>query len=51
MSAPYMQSMFSTLQSNPDQAASLMQGAFSGNPQLQQQVSFKILPGPSILRI
>ena len=38
MSAPYMQSIFSSLQSNPDQAANLMQGAFAGNPQLQQQV-------------
>ena len=38
MSAPYMQSMFSTLQQNPEQAASMMQGAFASNPQLQQQV-------------
>ena len=42
MSAPYMQSIFSSLQSNPDQAATLMQGAFAGNPQLQQQVRFYI---------
>merc|ERR1719308_319445 len=39
MSAPYMQSMFSGLQSNPEDAASIMQGAFAGNPQLQQQAS------------
>merc|ERR1719245_106084 len=39
MSAPYMQSMFTSLQSNPEQAATLMQGAFAGNPQLQQQMS------------
>merc|ERR1719356_139576 len=39
MSAPYMQSIFSSLQNNPDQAATLMQGAFAGNPQLQQQMS------------
>jgi len=39
MSAPYMQSLFSSLQRNPEQASSIMQGAFSGNRQLQQQMS------------
>merc|ERR1712015_290989 len=39
MSAPYMQSMFSSLQANPDQASSMMQNAFAGNPALQQQMS------------
>ena len=43
MSAPYMQSMFSSLQQNPEQAASMMQGAFSSNPQLQQQVYYLTL--------
>ena len=38
MSAPYMQSMFTSLQSNPDQASAMMQGAFAGNPALQQQM-------------
>merc|ERR1711915_320830 len=39
MSAPYMQSMFSSLQSNPDQATAMLQNVFTGSPQLQQQMS------------
>merc|ERR1719431_141457 len=41
MSAPYMQSMFSTLAANPDQASAMLANnpMFAGNPALQQQVS------------
>merc|ERR1719427_697597 len=41
MSAPYMQSMFSSLASNPDQASAMLSNnpLFAGNPQLQQQMS------------
>ena len=41
MSAPYMQSMFSTLAANPDQASAMLANnpLFAGNPALQQQVS------------
>ena len=41
MSAPYMQSMFSTLANNPDQASAMLANnpLFAGNPALQQQVS------------
>merc|ERR1719430_1595826 len=41
MSAPYMQSMFSSLASNPDQAASMLSNnpLFAGNPAMQQQMS------------
>ena len=40
MSAPYMQSMFSSLAANPDQAAQMLSSSpmFAGNPGLQQQV-------------
>merc|ERR1740128_166503 len=40
MSAPYMQSMFSSLAANPDQAASMLSNnpMFAGNPALQQQM-------------
>jgi len=40
MSAPYMQSMFSSLQANPDQAASMLSNnpMFAGNPAMQQQM-------------
>jgi len=40
MSAPYMQSMFSSLAANPDQAANMLTNnpVFAGNPQLQQQM-------------
>merc|ERR1719186_729931 len=41
MSAPYMQSMFSSLASNPDQAASMLSNnpLFAGNPAMQQQMA------------
>merc|ERR1712107_550296 len=41
MSAPYMQSMFSTLANNPEQASAMLANnpLFAGNPALQQQVS------------
>merc|ERR550525_2354798 len=41
MSAPYMQSMFSTLASNPDQASAMLANnpLFAGNPALQQQMA------------
>jgi len=41
MSAPYMQSMFSSLAANPDQAANMLASnpLFAGNPAMQQQMS------------
>merc|ERR1719479_862507 len=41
MNAPYMQSMFSTLASNPDQASAMLANnpLFAGNPALQQQMA------------
>merc|ERR1712209_347697 len=41
MSAPYMQSMFSSLAANPDQAASMLSNnpLFAGNPAMQQQMA------------
>merc|ERR1719195_1497301 len=41
MSAPYMQSMFSTLANNPDQASAMLANnpLFAGNPALQQQMA------------
>merc|ERR1712012_1029794 len=41
MSAPYMQSMFSTLANNPEQAAAILSNnpMFAGNPALQQQMA------------
>jgi len=41
MSAPYMQSMFSSLAANPDQAANMLASnpLFAGNPAMQQQMA------------